>query len=76
VLDSDAAFAARTDIVLYREHAAWDRNQALRWTGGGNAPIMRVTKWTNTGAVICDQKINRPQTIADIDAALTVCIAP
>lgn len=76
VLDADAAFAARTDIVVYREHVAWDSNQALRWTGGGNAPIMRVTQWTNTGAVICDKKVNRPQTVADIEAALSACVAP
>ena len=76
VLNNDASFSARSDIVVYREMSAWAGNQALKWTGGGAAPIMRVTQWDSDGSVICDKKVNRPRTIADIDAALSQCIAP
>ena len=71
-----SAFLARTDIVVYREMDQWATNAALTWTGGGNAPILRVTQWDAGGKAICDKKVNRPQTIADIEAALSACVAP
>ena len=71
-----SAFLARTDIVVYREMDQWATNAALTWTGGGNAPILRVTQWDAGGKAICDKKVNRPQTIADLEAALSACVAP
>lgn len=73
LLDADAAFTGRTDIVLYRETAEWADNAAARWTGGGKLPALRVTQWDAAGAVVCDKKVNRPQSIAAIEAALQVC---
>ena len=70
-----SALATRTDIVLYRETAEWAGNGALAWTGGGNAPIVRVTSWDGSGKIVCDKKLNRP-TVAQIEAALAECKAP
>lgn len=66
----------RPDIVLYRESAPWANNAALRWTGGGAAPILRVTSFDPDGKVLCDKKVNRPQTVGDIEAAVRACVAP
>lgn len=76
VLSADATFNTRSDIVVYREMADWGSNFALKWTGGGSAPIMRVVQWGASGKAVCDKKVNRPQTIADIEAALSSCVAP
>lgn len=65
-----SAFLARTDIVVYREMNEWASNAALTWTGGGNAPILRVTRWDASGKAVYDKKVNRPQTIAEIEAAI------
>lgn len=73
LLDADSAFLARTDIVLYRETSAWATNAAGKWTGGGKFPVLRVTQWDTNGVIVCDNKINRPQSVADIDAALKSC---
>ena len=71
---AESALPARTDIVLVRETAEWSANSALDWTGGGDAPIVRVTKWGEDGNKICDQKLNRPS-VAEIESALTACTA-
>ena len=71
---AESALPARTDIVLVRETAEWSANSALDWTGGGDAPIVRVTKWGVDGNKICDQKLNRPS-VAEIESALTACTA-
>jgi len=73
VLNADTAFLARTDIVLYRETSPWATNQAGKWTGGGNFPVLRVTQWDSSGNIVCDKKVNRPQTVAEIEAALGSC---
>lgn len=72
-LDAAPAFLARTDIVLYRETSPWATNAAGKWTGGGKFPVLRVTQWDAAGAIVCDHKVNRPQTVADIEAALKTC---
>jgi hypothetical protein len=63
----------RTDIVLVRELNPWESNTAYRWTGGGNAPVVRVTSWDASGNVICDRKLNRPGTVAEIESAISAC---
>ena len=75
-ISADKTFLARTDIVLYRETSPWSSNQAAKWTGGGKFPVMRITEWDSAGNVTCDKTVNRPQSIADIDAALGSCVAP
>ena len=72
-LKEDSAFTSRTDIVLYREDAEWGNNGALSWTGGGAAPIVRITQWDASGKITCDKTLNRPATISDIEAAVSVC---
>ena len=65
----------RADIILYDETAEWSANEALRWTGGGNAPIVRVTRWTAGGAkTLYDTKLERP-TVAEVEAAVAAAIA-
>ena len=66
---------ARTDVVLLRELNPWESNAAYRWTGGGNAPIVRVTRWDASGGLVCDRKLNRPG-VADLTAALDACLVP
>jgi len=66
---------AREDIVLVRELNPWESNAAYRWTGGGNAPVVRVTRWDASGELVCDRKLNRPG-VADLTAALDSCLAP
>jgi hypothetical protein len=66
---------ARPDVVLLREMNPWDSNAAYRWTGGGNAPIVRVTRWDASGGLVCDRKLNRPG-VADLAVALDACLAP
>lgn len=73
LLDADSAFLARTDIVLYRETSPWATNQAGKWTGGGNLPVLRVTQWDSSGQIVCDKKVNRPQSIAEIESSLNTC---
>lgn len=73
LLDADAAFLARKDIILYRETSPWATNQAGKWTGGGNFPVLRVTQWDSSGQVVCDKKVNRPQSIAEIESSLNTC---
>jgi len=73
LIDSDPAFLSRTDIVLYRETSAWANNQAGKWTGGGKFPVLRVTQWAPDGSIVCDKKVNRPQTIAEIESSLKTC---
>lgn len=65
----------REDIVLVRELNPWESNAAYRWTGGGNAPVVRVTRWDTSGGLICDRKLNRPA-MADLVAALDARLAP
>jgi hypothetical protein len=65
----------RSDIVLVRELNPWDSNAASLWTGGGNAPIVRVTRWDASGGLVSDRKLNRPS-VADLAAALDACLAP
>jgi hypothetical protein len=65
----------RTDIVLVRELNPWESNAAYLWTGGGNAPIVRVTRWDASSGLVCDRKLNRPS-VADLAAALDACLAP
>ena len=64
----------REDIVLVRELNPWESNAAYRWTGGGNAPVVRVTRWDASGGLVCDRKLNRPG-VADLAAALDACLA-
>jgi len=66
---------AREDIVLVRELNPWESNAAYRRTGGGNAPIIRVTRWDPSGGLVCDRKLNRPG-VADLAAALDACLSP
>lgn len=73
LLDADAAFLARKDIILYRETSPWATNQAGKWTGGGNLPVLRVTQWDSSGQVVCDKKVNRPKSIAEIESSLNTC---
>lgn len=69
-----STLATRNDIVFVREMAPWTDNSALAWTGGGDAPIVRVTTWKPDGSVACDQKLNRPS-VAEVEAAITACVA-
>ena len=64
---------ARADILLVRETNEWANNAAALWTGGGNAPIVRVTRWDASGGLVCDRKLNRPGTVAEIEAAIGSC---
>ena len=67
-----SALPSRSDIVLVRETAPWARNSALAWTGGGDAPIVRVTRWNADGTELCNTKLNRPN-VAEIEAAIGAC---
>ena len=69
-----SALPSRSDIVLVRETAPWARNSALAWTGGGDAPIVRVTRWNADGTELCNMKLNRPS-VAEIEAAIGACVA-
>ena len=69
-----SALPSRSDIVLVRETAPWASNSALAWTGGGDAPIVRVTRWNADGTELCDTKLNRPS-VAEIEAAIGAAIA-
>ena len=68
-----SGISARPDIVLVRELNPWEGNAAAVWTGGGDAPIVRVTRWDAAGNVACDRKLNRPGTVAEIEAAIGAC---
>lgn len=68
-----SGISARPDIVLVRELNPWEANAAAVWTGGGNAPIVRVTRWDASGGLVCDRKLNRPGTVAEIEAAIGAC---
>lgn len=67
-----STLATRNDIVFVREIAPWPENSALAWTGGGDAPIVRVTTWKSDGSVACDQKLNRPS-VAEVETAIGAC---
>ena len=67
-----SALPSRSDIVLVRETAPWASNSALAWTGGGDAPIVRVTRWNADGTELCNTKLNRPS-VAEIEAAIGAC---
>lgn len=69
-----SALPRRSDIVLVRETAPWASNSALAWTGGGDAPIVRVTRWNADGTELCNMKLNRPN-VAEIEAAIGACVA-
>ena len=69
-----SALPSRSDIVLVRETAPWASNSALAWTGGGDAPIVRVTRWNADGTELCNMKLNRPS-VAEIEAAIGACVA-
>ena len=69
-----SALPSRSDIVLVRETAPWASNSALAWTGGGDAPVVRVTRWNADGTESCDKKLNRPN-VAEIEAAIGACVA-
>jgi len=69
-----SALPSRSDIVLVRETAPWASNSALAWTGGGDAPIVRVTRWNADGTELCNTKLNRPS-VAEIEAAIGACVA-
>ena len=69
-----SALPSRSDIVLVRETAPWASNSALAWTGGGDAPVVRVTRWNTDGTESCDKKLNRPN-VAEIEAAIGACVA-
>ena len=68
-----SGISARPDIVLVRELNPWEANAAALWTGGGNAPIVRVTRWDTSGGLVCDRKLNRPGTVGEIEAAISAC---
>ena len=68
-----SGLSARPDIVLVRELNPWEGNAAAVWTGGGDAPIVRVTRWDASGGLACDRKLNRPGTVAEIEAAIGAC---
>lgn len=69
-----SALPSRSDIVLVRETAPWASNSALAWTGGGDAPVVRVTRWNADGTELCNTKLNRPN-VAEIEAAIGACVA-
>ena len=69
-----SSLPSRSDIVLVRETAPWASNSALAWTGGGDAPIGRVTRWNADGTELCNTKLNRPS-VAEIEAAIGACVA-
>lgn len=69
-----SALPTRADIVLVKEIVPWESNSALDWTGGGDAPIVRVTSWKADGSIACDTKLNRPS-VAEVEAAITACVA-
>lgn len=69
-----SALSSRNDVVIVKEMAEWGSNSALAWTGGGNAPIVRVTVWDANGEAQCDKKLNRPS-VAEIESAISECIA-
>lgn len=69
---ASSTLATRNDIVFVREIAPWAENSALAWTGGGDAPIVRVTTWKPDGSVACDQKLNRPS-VAEVETAIEAC---
>lgn len=80
------AFLARTDIIVVntfgKDWAEQDATGVTKWTGGGAAPIVRITQFdTSTGEVLCDNVFHRPgTTIAQIlkvfGAALSSCTIP
>lgn len=75
ILRLSPQFTGRTDIIFYRETSPWASNQAARWTGAGSGtyPVLRVTQWDAAGGIGCDKVVNRPQSLAAIEAALTTC---
>lgn len=75
-LDASPGFTGRADLVLYRETSKWESNAAGKWTGGGAFPVLRVTQWDSSGNIVCDKTVNRPQSVADIEAVLSACSAP
>ena len=72
-LKASPAFTARTDIIFYHEQSPWSANPAAKWTGGGKYPVLRVTQWDKDGKITCDKKVERPTTVAAIEAALGSC---
>jgi len=68
-----SGISARPDIVLVRETNPREANAAAVWTGGGEAPIVRVARWDAAVNVACDRKLNRPGTVAEIEAAIGAC---
>lgn len=75
-LRASPGFANRTDIIFYHETSPWSKNQAAKWTGGGQLPALRVTQWAIDGSIVCDKKVNRPQTIEDLETTLGTCELP
>ncbi len=69
-----SGIAVRPDVVLVSEMNIWEANAAVVWTGGGEAPIVRVTRWDAAGGLVCDRKLNRPG-VADITAAINTCVS-
>lgn len=69
---SSSGIPGREDIVLVREMNPWESNAAYRWTGGGNAPVVRVTRWDASGGLVCDRKLNRPG-VAEVETAIGAC---
>lgn len=67
-----SALPGSADIVFVREMSPWSSNSALAWTGGGDAPIVRITRWDSSGGLMSDKKMNRP-TIAEVVAAIASC---
>ena len=72
---ANPGFMGRTDIIIVNEPAEWDVNGSIAWTGGGAAPIVRITRWDSSGKIVCDRTLNRPS-IAAIEAAISACSNP
>ena len=74
-LDADTGFAERLNALVYAPMTAdWASNPTVNWTGGGDAPVVRVTLFDSSGKIVCDKKLNNP-TLAQVEAAANACIA-
>ena len=74
-LDADTGFAERLNAFVYAPMTAdWASNPTVNWTGGGAAPVVRVTLFDSSGKVVCDKKLNNP-TLAQVEAAAKSCTA-
>ena len=72
LLNASPEIVGNSDYIFYRETSPWATNKAAKWTGNGKFPVLRVTRWAD-GKIVCDKKVNRPTSIADITEAIGNC---